>query len=91
MHTLRLLERLLAVDHAALSIMRDLGLWDVVYSASFFVFANDQVRSLDVAGNAGIIVGYPVLLSASGIYPHQFLIDSIHHAVVELWQCTPLT
>ncbi len=43
MHTLRLLERLLAVDHAALSIVRDLGLWDVVYSAPFFDFANDQV------------------------------------------------
>ena len=63
MHTLRLLERLLAVDYAALSIVRDLELWDVVYSASFFEFADDQVRPMDVAGNIGIIVGYPVSLS----------------------------
>ena len=58
MHTLRLLERLLAVDHAALSIVRDLGLWAVVYSASFFVFANDQVRSLwTLLGMLGLLFG----------------------------------
>ena len=43
MHTLRLLERLLAVDYTALGLLRDLGLWDVVYSAAFFGFAENQV------------------------------------------------
>lgn len=43
MHTLRLLERLLAVDYAALSLLRDMGLWDVIYSAAFFGFAEDEV------------------------------------------------
>ena len=42
MHTLRLLERLLAVDYTALSLLRGLDLWGATYSTSFFGFAEDQ-------------------------------------------------
>ena len=44
MHTLRLLERLLAVDYSALSLLRELDLWGVTYSAAFFGFAESQAR-----------------------------------------------
>ncbi len=44
MHTLRLLERLLAVDYSALGLLRELELWGVMYSSAFFDFAESQVR-----------------------------------------------
>ena len=49
MHTLRLLERLLAVDYSALGLLRELDLWGVMYSSAFFEFAESQVRcSIDM-------------------------------------------
>ena len=44
MHTLRLLERLLAIDYSALSLLRELDLWSVMYSTAFFGFAESQAR-----------------------------------------------
>ncbi len=44
MHTLRLLERLLAMDYSAPSLLRELDLWGVIYSSAFFGFAESQVR-----------------------------------------------
>ena len=50
MHTLRLLERLSSVDYTSLSLMRELRLWDLIYSSAFFGFAEEQVmRLLSVA------------------------------------------
>ena len=46
MHTLRLLERLSSVDYTSLSLIRELNLWDLIYSSAFFGFAEEQVMQL---------------------------------------------
>ena len=53
MHTLSLLERLSSVDYTSLSLMRELKLWDLIYSSAFFGFAEEQVMQLlSVCANA---------------------------------------
>lgn len=76
MHTLRLLERLLAVDYASLALLRGLGLWDLVYSPSFFGFAEQQVHpslfSLPVPAGKSVQPDALLVLSRIGASATQY-------------------